>query len=130
MTAELDFAQGKAPFMAVMLTLTLADNLTEGDYTVVISGQSGDTVRSDEITFSITSLPEFSLDIDNREQLLTEEMTIAGAIDAHNGLDLSMGGMLDIIVEPYNQALIDSAVHHLGRHRRQRRPDVFRGLRR
>ena len=53
-TAELDFAQGKAPFMAV-LTLTLADNLTEGDYTVVISGQSGDTVRSDEITFSITS---------------------------------------------------------------------------
>ncbi|MDP6200059.1 MAG: hypothetical protein QF531_04740, partial [Candidatus Poseidonia sp.] len=29
---------------------------------------------------------------------------------AHNGLDLSMGGMLDIIVEPYNQALIDSAV--------------------
>ena len=109
-TAELDFARGKAPFMAV-LTLTLADNLTEGDYTVVISGQSGDTVRSDEITFSITSLPEFSLDIDNREQLLTEgEMTIAGAIDAHNGLDLSMGGMLDIIVEPYNQALIDSAV--------------------
>ena len=109
-TAELDFGQGKAPFMAV-LTLTLADNLTEGDYTVVISGQSGDTVRSDEITFSITSLPEFSLDIDNREQLLEEgEMAISGAIDAHNGLDLSMGGMLDIIVEPYNQALIDSAV--------------------
>jgi hypothetical protein len=42
---------------------------------------------------------------------LTEgEMAISGAIDAHNGLDLSMGGMLDIIVEPYNQALIDSAV--------------------
>ncbi len=109
-SAELDFAQGSAPFMAV-LTLTLAENLTEGDYTVVISGTSGDTVRSDEITFSITSLPEFSLDIDNREQLLTEgEMSISGAIDAHNGLDLSMGGMLDIIVEPYNQALIDSAV--------------------
>ena len=109
-SAELDFAQGSAPFMAV-LTLTLAQNLTEGDYTVVISGTSGDTVRSDEITFSITSLPEFSLDIDNREQLLTEgEMEISGAIDAHNGLDLSMGGMLDIIVEPYNQALIDSAV--------------------
>jgi hypothetical protein len=109
-TAELDFAQGKAPFMAV-LTLTLADNLTEGDYTVVISGTAGETIRSDEITFSITSLPEFSLDIDDREQLLTEgEMAISGAIDAHNGLDLSMGGMLDIIVEPYNQALIDSAV--------------------
>ena len=109
-SAELDFAQGSAPFMAV-LTLTLSENLTEGDYTVVISGTSGDTVRSDEITFSITSLPEFSLDIDNREQLLTEgEMSISGAIDAHNGLDLSMGGMLDIIVEPYNQALIDSAV--------------------
>ena len=109
-TAELDFGQGKAPFMAV-LTLTLADNLTEGDYTVVISGTAGETVRSDEITFSITSLPEFSLDIDNREQLLEEgEMAISGAIDAHNGLDLSMGGMLDIIVEPYNQALIDSAV--------------------
>ena len=109
-TAELDFAQGKAPFMAV-LTLTLADNLTEGDYTVVISGTAGETIRSDEITFSITSLPEFSLNIDDREQLLTEgEMAISGAIDAHNGLDLSMGGMLDIIVEPYNQALIDSAV--------------------
>ena len=109
-TAELDFGQGKAPFMAV-LTLTLADNLTEGDYTVVISGTAGETVRSDEITFSITSLPEFSLDIDNREQLIEEgEMAISGAIDAHNGLDLSMGGMLDIIVEPYSQALIDSAV--------------------
>ena len=109
-TAELDFGQGKAPFMAI-LTLTLADNLTEGDYTVVISGTAGETIRSDEITFSITSLPEFSLDIDNREQLIEEgEMAISGAIDAHNGLDLSMGGMLDIIVEPYNQALIDSAV--------------------
>ena len=109
-SAELDFAQGKAPFMAV-LTLTIADNLTEGDYTVVITGTSGDTVRSDEITFSITSLPEFSLDIDNREQLLAEgEMAISGSIDAHNGLDLSMGGVLDIIVEPYNQALLDSAV--------------------
>ncbi|DAC15033.1 MAG TPA: hypothetical protein D7I06_07715 [Candidatus Poseidoniales archaeon] len=109
-TATLDFASGTAPFMAV-LTLTIADNLSEGDYTVVISGTSGDTVRSDEITFSITSLPEFSLEIDNREQLLAEgEMAISGVIDSHNGLDLSMGGMLDIIVEPYNQALIDSAV--------------------
>ena len=68
-------------------------------------------MRSDEITFSITSLPEFSLEIDDREQLLTEgEMAISGAIDAHNGLDLSEGGMLDIIIEPYNQALLDSAV--------------------
>ena len=109
-TATLDFASGTAPFMAV-LTLTIADNLSEGDYTVVISGTSGDTVRSDEITFSITSLPEFSVKIDNREQLLTEgEMAISGVIDSHNGLDLNMGGMLDIIVEPYNQALIDSAV--------------------
>jgi len=31
-------------------------------------------------------------------------------INAHNGLDLSLGGMLDVIVEPYNQALLDSAV--------------------
>ena len=109
-TAELDFAQGKAPFMAV-ITLTIADNLSEGDYTVLISGTSGDIMRSDEITFSITSLPEFSLEIDDREQLLTEgEMAISGAIDAHNGLDLSEGGMLDIIIEPYNQALLDSAV--------------------
>ena len=37
-------------------------------------------------------------------------MAISGVIDSHNCLDLSMGGMLDIIVEPYNQALIDSAV--------------------
>ena len=37
-------------------------------------------------------------------------MAISGAIDAHNGLDLSEGGMLDIIIEPYNQALLDSAV--------------------
>jgi len=109
-TAELDFARGSAPFMAV-LTLTLSDSLAEGDYTVVVSGTSGGTVRSDEITFSITSLPEFSLDIDNREQLLNAgTMTVSGVINAHNGLDLSLGGMLDIIVEPYNQALLDSAV--------------------
>jgi len=109
-TAELDFARGSAPFMAV-LTLTLSDSLAEGDYTVVVSGTSGGTVRSDEITFSITSLPEFSLDIDNREQLLSAgTMTVSGVINAHNGLDLSLGGMLDIIVEPYNQALLDSAV--------------------
>jgi len=109
-TAELDFASGTAPFMAV-LTLTISDSLAEGDYTVVVSGASGDTVRSDEITFSVTSLPEFSLDIDNREQLLTTgTMTVSGVINAHNGLDLSLGGMLDVIVEPYNQALLDSAV--------------------
>ncbi|MEK9652073.1 MAG: hypothetical protein VW102_07750, partial [Poseidonia sp.] len=109
-TAELDFASGTAPFMAV-LSLTISDSLPEGDYTVVVSGASGDTVRSDEITFSVTSLPEFSLDIDNREQLLTTgTMTVSGVINAHNGLDLSLGGMLDVIVEPYNQALLDSAV--------------------
>ena len=109
-TAELDFAQGSAPFMAI-LTLTLSDNLTEGDYTVVISGTSGSTVRSDEITFTITSLPEFSLDIENREQVLVDgTMSISGVINAHNGLDLTLGGVLDVLVEPYNQALLDSAV--------------------
>ena len=109
-TAELDFAQGSAPFMAI-LTLTLSDNLTEGDYTVVISGTSGSTVRSDEITFTITSLPEFSLDIENREQALVDgTMSITGVINAHNGLDLTLGGVLDVLVEPYNQALLDSAV--------------------
>ena len=109
-TAELDFAQGSAPFMAI-LTLTLSDNLTEGDYTVVISGTSGSTVRSDEITFTITSLPEFSLDIENREQALVDgTMSISGVINAHNGLDLTLGGVLDVLVEPYNQALLDSAV--------------------
>ncbi|MBK30395.1 MAG: hypothetical protein CMB49_06815 [Euryarchaeota archaeon] len=109
-TAELDFVQGSAPFMAI-LTLTLSDNLTEGDYTVVISGTSGSTVRSDEITFTITSLPEFSLDIENREQVLVDgTMSISGVINAHNGLDLTLGGVLDVLVEPYNQALLDSAV--------------------
>ncbi len=109
-TAELDFARGSAPFMAV-LTLTVPANLSGGDYTVVVTGTSGDTVRSDELTFSITTLPEFSLDIENREQLITNgEMSISGVINAHNGLDLSLGGVLDVIVEPYNEALLESAV--------------------
>ena len=69
-TAELDFARGSAPFMAVP-TLTVPANLSGGDYTVVVTGTSGDTVRSDELTFGITTLPEFSLDIENREQLIT-----------------------------------------------------------
>ena len=109
-TAQLDFARGSAPFMAV-LTLTISEELTEGDYTVIISGTSGSTVHSDEITFSITSLPEFSLDIENREQQLAEgSMSISGVINAHNGLDLTLGGVLDVLVEPYNQDLLDSAV--------------------
>ena len=109
-TAELDFATGSAPFMAV-LTLNVPSSLAQGDYTVVVSGTSGDTVRSDEITFSVTSLPEFSLEIENREQLLTTgTMTVSGVINAHNGLDLTLGGSLDVIVEPYNQALLDGAV--------------------
>ena len=109
-TAQLDFASGSAPFMAV-LTLTISEELVEGDYTVIISGTSGSTVHSDEITFSITSLPEFSLDIENREQQLAEgSMSISGVINAHNGLDLTLGGVLDILVEPYNQDLLDSAV--------------------
>ena len=109
-TAELDFARGSAPFMAV-LTLTVPANLSGGDYTVVVTGTSGDTVRSDELTISITTLPEFSLDIENREQLITNgQMSISGVIDAHNGLDLSLGGVLDVLVEPYNEALLESAV--------------------
>ena len=72
---------------------------------------SGDTVRSDELTLSISTLPEFSLDIENREQLITNgQMSISGVINAHNGLDLSLGGVLDVIVEPYNEALLQSAV--------------------
>ena len=109
-TAELDFARGSAPFMAI-LTLTVPANLSGGDYTVVVTGTSGDTVRSDELTISISTLPEFSLDIENREQLITNgQMSISGVINAHNGLDLSLGGVLDVIVEPYNQALLESAV--------------------
>ena len=109
-TAELDFARGSAPFMAV-LTLTVPANLSGGDYTVVVTGTSGDTVRSDELTISISTLPEFSLDIENREQLITNgQMSISGVINAHNGLDLSLGGVLDVLVEPYNEALLESAV--------------------
>ena len=112
--AQLDFAKGSAPFM-VILTLTIPDNLTVGDYTVVISGTSGTTIHSDEITFTITSLPEFSLDIDNREQKLVDgAMSISGVINAHNGLDLNLGGAMDIVIEPYNQALLDSAVIEWG----------------
>ena len=109
-TAELDFARGNAPFMAI-LTMTVPANLSGGDYTVVVTGTSGDTVRSDELTLSISTLPEFSLDIENREQLITNgQMSISGVINAHNGLDLSLGGVLDVIVEPYNEALLQSAV--------------------
>ena len=69
----------------------------------------------DEITFTITSLPEFSLDIDNREQKLVDgAMSISGVINAHNGLDLNLGGAMDIVIEPYNQALLDSAVIEWG----------------
>ena len=109
-TAQLDFARGNAPFMAI-LTMTVPANLSGGDYTVVVTGTSGDTVRSDELTLSISTLPEFSLDIENREQLITNgQMSISGVINAHNGLDLSLGGVLDVIVEPYNEALLQSAV--------------------
>ena len=113
-TAQLDFAQGSAPFMAI-LTLTIPDNLTAGDYTVVVSGISGTTIHSDEITFTITSLPEFSLDVENREQKLVDgTMSISGVINAHNGLDLNLGGAMDIVIEPYNQALLDSVVIEWG----------------
>ena len=110
-SGTLDFASGTTPFMSV-LTLSVPENLPAGDYTIIVTGTSGSTVKSDEITLSITSLPEFTLDIDNREQLLTTEetMAISGAINAHNGLDLTLGGALDIIIEPYNQKLLDSAV--------------------
>ena len=110
-TGTLDFASGTTPFMSV-LTISVPENLAAGDYTIIVTGTSGSTVKSDEITISITSLPEFTLDIDNREQLLTtdEAMAISGAINAHNGLDLTLGGALDIIIEPYNQKLLDSAV--------------------
>lgn len=85
--------------------------LSAGDYTVIVTGTTGSTVHSDEITFTVTSIPEFSLDIENREQIIVDgTMSISGVINAHNGLDLSLGGALDVLVEPYNQDLIDSAV--------------------
>jgi len=108
--AQLDFASGSAPFLSV-LTLTIPSNLSAGDYTVIVTGTAGSTVHSDEITFTVTSIPEFSLDIENREQIIADgTMSISGVINAHNGLDLSLGGALDVLVEPYNQDLIDSAV--------------------
>ena len=108
--AQLDFASGSAPFLSV-LTLTIPSNLSAGDYTVIVTGTAGSTVHSDEITFTVTSIPEFSLDIENREQIIADgTMAISGVINAHNGLDLSLGGALDVLVEPYNQDLIDSAV--------------------
>jgi hypothetical protein len=113
-TAQLDFARGSAPFMSV-LTLTIPANFTAGDYTVIVTGTAGSTIHSDEITFTLTSLPEFSLEIEDREQIITNgAMSISGAINAHNGLDLALGGALDVFIEPYNQALLDSAVIEFG----------------
>ena len=113
-TAQLDFARGSAPFMSV-LTLTIPANFTAGDYTVIVTGTSGSTIHSDEITFTLTSLPEFSLEIEDREQIITNGvMSISGTIKAHNGLDLALGGALDVFIEPYNQALLDSAVIEFG----------------
>ena len=87
-----------------ILTLTIPDNLTVGDYTVVVSGKSGTTIHSDEITFTITSLQEFSLDIDNREQKLVDgAMSISGVINAHNGLDLNLVVQWILLIEPYNR---------------------------
>ena len=113
-TAQLDFASGSTPFMSV-LTLTIPANLSAGDYTVIVTGTAGSTVHSDEITFTLTSLPEFSLDIEDREQIITDgTMSVAGVINAHNGLDLALGGALEVFIEPYNQALLDSAVIQWG----------------
>jgi hypothetical protein len=113
-TAQLDFARGSAPFMSI-LTLTIPANFTAGDYTVIVTGTSGSNVHSDELTFTLTSLPEFSLEIEEREQIITNgAMSISGVINAHNGLDLALGGALDIFIEPYNQALLDSAVIEFG----------------
>ena len=113
-TAQLDFASGSAPFMSI-LTLTIPANLTSGDYTVIVTGTVGSNVHSDEITFTLTSLPEFSLEIEEREQIITNgAMSISGVINAHNGLDLALGGALDVFIEPYNQALLDSAVIEFG----------------
>jgi len=113
-TAQLDFARGSAPFMSI-LTLTIPANLTAGDYTVIVTGTVGSNVHSDEITFTLTSLPEFSLEIEEREQIITNgAMSISGVINAHNGLDLALGGALDVFIEPYNQALLDSAVIEFG----------------
>ena len=107
-TATLDYGSGKAPFMAI-LTLTIPSTLSAGDYTVIVTGKSGSNVHADEITFTLTSLPEFSLDIENREQLLKDgTITISGVINAHNGLDLTLGGGLDVTIQPYNQAMLDS----------------------
>jgi hypothetical protein len=109
-TAQLDFSQGTAPFLSV-LTLTIPSNLSAGDYTVIVTGTAGSTVHSDEITFTLTSMPEFSLEVENREQIIEDgTMSISGVIDAHNGLDLALGGALDVLIEPYNQELLDSVV--------------------
>ena len=113
-TAQLDFASGSTPFMSI-LTLTIPANFTAGDYTVIVTGTAGSNVHSDEITFTLTSLPEFSLEIEEREQIIANgAMTVSGVINAHNGLDLALGGALDVFIEPYNQALLDSAVIEFG----------------
>ena len=108
-TATLDYARGTTPFMAVLL-LDIPNNLAAGDHTVVVTGTSGSTVHSDEITISMTSLPEFSLEMGDREIAMPSAdgtVTITGSIQAHNGLDLSLGGMMDIMVDPYNEAMLE-----------------------
>jgi hypothetical protein len=55
------------------------------------------------------------LDIENREQIIADgAMSVSGVINAHNGLDLALGGALDVFIEPYNQALLDTAVIEWG----------------
>ena len=43
-----------------VLTLSVPENLPAGDYTIIVTGTSGSTVKSDEITLSITSLPGYT----------------------------------------------------------------------
>jgi len=108
-TATLDYARGTTPFMAILL-LDIPNNLAAGDHTVVVTGTSGTTVHSDEITITMTTLPEFSLEMGDREIAMPSAdgtVTITGSIQAHNGLDLSLGGMMDIMVDPYNEAMLE-----------------------
>ena len=55
------------------------------------------------------------MDIEDREQIIVDgAMSVSGVINAHNGLDLALGGALDVFIEPYNQDLLDSAVIEWG----------------
>ncbi|MEM3342491.1 MAG: hypothetical protein QW728_07350, partial [Thermoplasmata archaeon] len=85
----------------VLIDVTAASQLQEGDYTIKVTGTSGTKTREAYFTLSYIKVPDFKIAVPDKLVVGTDnKVSFSGNLSAINGLNLAAGGFIGLNITP------------------------------